>query len=120
MNSFRLPVRTAPATLAILLVVSAGGLDRAVAQTQPVTRGSSDEIARVAVLPFTNISGQPDDEWIGAGIAESIRADLVGEPSTVIVGQDVRQATADLLAAGRRLDAVRVVGGSYQRVGVPS
>ena len=117
MNSFRLPVRTAPVTLAILLIVSAGGLDRAVAQTQPVTRGSSDEIARVAVLPFTNISGQPDDEWIGAGIAESIRADLVGEPSTVIVGQDVRQATADLLAAGRRLDAVRVVGGSYQRVG---
>ena len=116
MNSFRLPVRTAPLTLAILLMVSAGGLDRAVAQTQPVTRGSSDEIARVAVLPFTNISGQPDDEWIGAGIAESIRADLVGEPSTVIVGHDVRQAPADLLAAGRRLDAVRVVGGTYQRV----
>ena len=107
----------APVTLAILLFVVVGGRRGVVVLAQTVTGGSADEIARVAVVPFTNISGQPDDEWIGTGIAESIRADLVGEPSTVTVGQDIRQATADLLVAGRRLDATRVVGGSYQRVG---
>ena len=117
MKSFRSLMRTAPVILAILLLVVAGGRRGVAAQAQTVTDGSSDEIARVAVVPFTNLSGQPDDEWIGAGIAESLRTDLVGEPSTITVGQDITQATADLLAAGRRLDAARVVGGSYQRVG---
>ncbi len=117
MRLSRFLARTVLVTAAILLLVVAGGRRGVVVLAQTVTGGSADEIARVAVVPFTNISGQPDDEWIGAGIAESIRADLVGEPSTVTVGQDVRQATADLLVAGRRLDATRVVGGSYQRVG---
>ena len=69
------------------------------------------------MLPFTNISGQPDDEWIGAGIAESIRTDLASAASRVTVGQDVADVTADLLAVARRLGAAWIVGGSYQRVG---
>ena len=30
----------------------------------------------VAVVPFTNISGLPADDWVGAGIAETLTADL--------------------------------------------
>ena len=30
----------------------------------------------VAVVPFANISGQASDDWIGAGIAETVTADL--------------------------------------------
>jgi hypothetical protein len=31
---------------------------------------------RVEIHPFDNLSGQPDDEWIGAGIADALAADL--------------------------------------------
>ena len=117
MRLSRFLARTVPVTAAMLLLVIAGGPSGVVALAQSVTGGSSDELARVAVLPFTNISGQPDDEWIGAGIAASLRADLASAASTATVVQDVTQGTADLLAAGRRLGAARVVGGSYQRVG---
>ena len=44
---------------------------------EAVERESVDLRPRtVAVVPFTNISGQPDDDWIGAGIAETVTADL--------------------------------------------
>ena len=59
--------------------------------------------ATVAIVPFENLSGNPADDWIGAGIAETLSADFL------------------------RLDAIRVVGrqpgarwivtGGYQRVG---
>ena len=103
MRLSRFLARTVPVTAAMLLLVIAGGPSGVVALAQSVTGSSSDELARVAVLPFTNISGQPDDEWIGAGIAESIRTDLASAASRVTVGQDVADVTADLLAVARRL-----------------
>lgn len=30
----------------------------------------------MAIAPFANISAAPSDDWIGAGIAETIPADL--------------------------------------------
>ncbi|GIS97982.1 MAG: hypothetical protein CM1200mP25_2190 [Acidobacteriota bacterium] len=30
----------------------------------------------VVILPFTNISGAPADDWLSVGIAESIRVDV--------------------------------------------
>ena len=41
-------------------------------ERNPAAAGAS----AVAVLPFENISGQPQDNWLGAGIAESVLADL--------------------------------------------
>ena len=40
------------------------------------TNGASLNRRAVAVLPFTNISGSPSDDWVGAGIAETVSADL--------------------------------------------
>ena len=31
---------------------------------------------QVAVVPFTNVSGAPGDDWIGAGIAATVVADI--------------------------------------------
>ena len=50
---------------------------------------------RVEIHPFDNLSGQPDDDWIGAGIAHALAAQL-----------------APALGEGRWL-----VRGAYQRVG---
>ena len=53
--------------------------------------------AGVAVQPFVNLSGRAADEWIGAGIAASL--------------------FADLNAAGSTAEPRWLVQGSYQRVG---
>ena len=39
--------------------------------------------ARLAILPFDNISGAPDDAWIGAGIAETLAVEIQGPPRSM-------------------------------------
>ncbi len=57
----------------------------------------------VAIAPFENISADPADDWIGAGIAEALSADLAGR---------------DMLAVVDHRDGARwLVTGGYQRVG---
>ena len=85
----------------------------------------------VGVLPFTNITGVPADAWIGAGIAETLVADLQGTPGLTVVTRE-RLATAltdagvvaggaagegAVLDVGRRLGARWVISGGYQRLG---
>lgn len=93
----------------------------------PVARGPGRSIAVVA---FENITKNPEDDWLGTGIAETASADLRAiEGVTVIarerVNEIVRKLTggtdapeADLAARiGRELEARWVVSGGLQRVG---
>ena len=41
--------------------------------------------ATVVVLPFANLGGQPEDDWIGAGIAETVATDLRTAGATVVL-----------------------------------
>lgn len=84
---------------------------------------------RVAVLQFENVSGVAADEWLGAGIAESVAAGLNGGAGGARVeGGSLRgamriqarvpEASAEeegAVAAGRRLGVRWVVTGAYQR-----
>ncbi|MFN7979330.1 MAG: protein kinase [Vicinamibacterales bacterium] len=91
----------------------------------PVSAGRS-----VAVLAFANLTGQPADDWIGQGMAESLTADfgkvhgLRSIPREQIFDvqraaggagrmEDARQA----IELGRRLGATWVVAGAVQRMG---
>ena len=83
----------------------------------------------VLVLPFSNISGDASDEWIGAGIAETVSADLsrLGMSSTVVEleaapGSPVRDRlglTDDARArqAAQEVGVAWIVTGGFQRVG---
>ena len=86
----------------------------------------------VLVLPFSNISGDASDEWIGAGIADTVAADLgvLGLSSIVaevVADDDERGRPADdglgladdvrAREAGRRHGTAWVVTGGFQRVG---
>ena len=82
----------------------------------------------VAVVPFENLSGSPGDDWIGAGIAESLATGLPGGYPVIAragvtdsAGETPEgtgeEASQGLLEVGRRLGAQYVVGGAYQRVG---
>ena len=82
----------------------------------------------VAVIPFTNISRDEADDWIGDGIAETVRADLESLGDLTVIAQERVRAAARRLgdadlddvtvtALGRELGARWVVTGGYQRLG---
>jgi TolB-like protein/Tfp pilus assembly protein PilF len=83
----------------------------------------------IAVLDFENRSADAADAWIGAGIAESLTADLGrGGAIRVLPRPKVRAvlsaapgaaggAAVDPAAAGARLGCRWVLAGSYQRMG---
>jgi tetratricopeptide (TPR) repeat protein len=94
---------------------------------RPAVRGTN----AVAVMTFSNISGEPADEWLGSGIAETVTTDLKKLPGLSVIGRaQVFEALKGLGGAeaprlddrvaieiGRRLGATWIVGGGYQRMG---
>ncbi len=96
----------------------------------PSTPRRPSAAATVAVLSFTNITGNPADDWVGQGIAESLTADLAHIKSVAVVPREqifelqrslseVGRAIDDRQAIelGRRLGASVAVSGAYQRLG---
>ena len=88
----------------------------------------------VAVVPFVNISAAPADDWIGAGFAETLAADLERLAAVSVVGRDGPRAETGASAGGsppggaaggpralreigRRQGADWLVTGGYQRLG---
>ncbi|MGE3840976.1 MAG: protein kinase [Vicinamibacterales bacterium] len=84
----------------------------------------------VAVMSFTNITREPQDEWMGAGIAETVTADLkkvrhltvIGRSQVVEAARSLSTADGDAdersaIEIGRRLSAAWVVAGGFQRFG---
>ena len=118
--------------VAFLAAFGGIGYAQAVVTGQAVERESPDRSPRtVAIIPFANISGQPDDDWIGAGIAETLAAEFPGPSAFDVIGpalvaETIRVASVDgtgpaehaiALEVGRRLGARWVVSGGYQRLG---
>ena len=85
----------------------------------------------VAVMTFSNITREPDDEWIGSGIAETVTTDLKSVKGLTVIGRaqifdalkqldsaELRQFDDRLaIQLGRQLGASYIVGGGYQRRG---
>ena len=120
------PLRVA--TAAALVSLAAAGA----AGQPPAATPAPAAVRTIAVLPFTNVTGAAADEWIGAGIAETLGAALTVTPATAFVPpEDLRRAhreatgvdvdldpadTAAVLAACRALGIRWLVAGEYQRL----
>jgi tetratricopeptide (TPR) repeat protein/tRNA A-37 threonylcarbamoyl transferase component Bud32 len=94
----------------------------------PLAAPASDHV--VAVLGFANITGRPEDDWLGTGLAETVAAGLAGVPGLVVVS---RERVIEVLRAlslpaspddpaiavrvGREVGARGVVSGGYQCLG---
>ena len=110
------PVVVACAVLASTIPVSA---------RQDADRSGGSLSQTVAIVPFTNLTEDPADDWIGAGIAESLTTGLPGRYAVISrarVSDTASEgggaaATDEALAVGRRLGARYVVSGAYQRLG---
>ena len=87
--------------------------------------------ASVAVMPFSNVTGGPNDAWIGSGIASTLMADLQRADGFTaidlefvtgamhVMGLTARTSNGDaaLLAVARRVGAQWMIAGGYQRLG---
>ena len=83
----------------------------------------------VAVMTFANITREPNDDWIGTGIAETVSSDLKKIEGLTVIGRArVFDALRNLSSGarlneslaidiGRRLGATWVVVGGFQRMG---
>ena len=100
---------------AVILCVSAC-VEVATVTAESVGGQPGDGVDVLAILPFDNISGAPGDDWIGAGIVETLMADLQGAATVgVIAAVPVDDAAA--FEVGQRLGARWLVTGGYQRLG---
>ena len=77
------------------------------APAAPERKGEGASASGVAVAPFANVSGTPEDAWFGAGIAETLAASLQSEGLPVLLAAG---------GAGPR-DARWTIEGGYQRLG---
>jgi TolB-like protein len=78
----------------------------------------------LAVMDFDNLSRNPDDDWIGSGVAESVAAELARVPGLSVVARAKAVkvlkglgGAADALELGHALGCRWVLSGSYQRMG---
>jgi tetratricopeptide (TPR) repeat protein len=111
-----------------------GGMREVVRELDALTAGQSPTLAAardhaVAVLSFLNLTGNPEDAWLGTGIAETVAAGLATVPGLTVIARErivellrelgLSDADDPLLAArvGRETGARSVVSGAYQRLG---
>ncbi len=83
------------------------------------------------MLTFANVTRNSEDDWIGAGIAETVTSDLKLQQSVVVIGREkifdvLRQLKADVQTEldekvatqlGRLVGAEWIISGGYQRMG---
>ena len=82
----------------------------------------------VAILDFTNISGDSADDWLGSGLSQTITADLkkvsgiqVAAPGRIkqLITSDTggQISKEELIQLGYKLNVRWVISGGYQRLG---
>ena len=108
-----------PGTVCLLLTLAGGGGGvRAQAQAPPPVRGAEP----ITVLPFTNLSQDPADDWLGDGIAEILATDLATRGLSVTARArgplaDDGGGPAPDFGPHRRRGARWAVSGGYRRTG---
>ena len=75
----------------------------------------------IAVLPFTNMSGDPEQEYFADGITEDIITELAQFPDALVIGRNTtfqyKGKAVDISLVGTELGADYLVEGSVRRSG---
>ncbi len=81
--------------------------------------GSIKQTPSIAVLPFDNISGKPEEEYFCNGITEDIITDLSKVPGLMVIARNSSFAykgkSVDIRTVGRELGVRSVLEGSVRR-----
>jgi serine/threonine-protein kinase len=112
----RVPTSAIVAGVAMMAVVIA-----LVVRLQLAADPARSESPVVAVLPLTNMSGDAANDYLGAGLAESLITSLASLPDVTVLSRsavdETRQQYPDRGRFVQALDATYVVEGSVQAVG---
>ena len=91
-------------------------------QAEPAGPGSfSPPRLSIVVLPFTNLSGDPEQDYFVDGVTESLTTDLSRMSGSFVIGRHTaftyKGKAVDLKKIGRELNIRYVLEGSVQRSG---
>jgi adenylate cyclase len=90
-------------------------------QQSVATNASAPEVARLSlvVLPFTNLSNDPSQDYFADGITENLTTDLSRIPSSFVIARNTaftfKGKNIDVKQIGRELGVRYVLEGSVQR-----
>ncbi len=83
--------------------------------------GSPPQNASIAVLPFTNMSGDPENEYFSDGLTEELINELAHAPGLKVIARTSAFAfkgkQEDIRSIGRTLGVAHIVEGSVRRAG---
>ncbi|HUQ88122.1 MAG TPA: protein kinase [Vicinamibacterales bacterium] len=109
----KIPTSTKVAAIAVLAIAMG-----VVALQQRNGRPLGPESPVVAVLPLTNTSGDASNDYLGAGLAESLITSLAAVPKVTVLSrsavEESRIQNPDRASFVRSLDASYIVTGSVQ------
>jgi TolB-like protein/class 3 adenylate cyclase len=101
------------------LKLESGGVARAAKAPTPPRR--EPPRLSLVVLPFANISGDPEQDYFVDGVTESLTTDLSRISGAFVIGRSTaftyKGKAADLQRIGRELNVRYVLEGSVQRAG---
>jgi tetratricopeptide (TPR) repeat protein/TolB-like protein len=111
----KLPMSTKIAAVVALAIAVA-----VVVRVQMNGRPMGPESPVVAVLPLSNMSGDTSNDYLGAGLAESLITSLAAVPKVTVLSrsavEESRQQNPDRASFVRSLDASYIVTGSVQTI----
>ena len=101
----------------VALLVGGGGEAEAAAET----KGKPARRVAICVLPFVNMSGDPEQEYFSDGISEDITTDLSKVSALSIVARNTaftfKGQTVDVGEVARQLGVTHVLEGSVRKAG---
>jgi TolB-like protein/rhodanese-related sulfurtransferase len=119
--------RGAVAGFLVSLCIAAAGLGlwlnplRMTPEPKPLAADSSIPSLSIAVLPFANLSNDPDQEYLAEGISEDLTTDLSHLEGVFIVARESAFTylgkQADIREVGRQLGVRYVLEGSVRKLG---
>jgi TolB-like protein/Flp pilus assembly protein TadD len=100
---------------------SAGSAGSAVQNDGAVQRSFSPPRLSIVVMPFANLSGDPEQDYFVDGVTESLTTDLSRISGSFVIGRHTaftyKGKAVDLRQVGRELNIRYVLEGSVQRGG---
>ena len=102
-------------------VVIGAGKSRATAAAADSTSDEEEARPSIAVLPFNNMSGDPEQEYFSDGISEDIITDLSKVSGLFVIGRNTSFAykgqSPDLTKVGSELGVRYILEGSVRKAG---
>jgi adenylate cyclase len=98
-----------------------GGTDEEAPSAEPATARSPVVRASVCVLPFVNMSGEPEQEYFSDGISEDITTDLSKISALEVVARNTafsfKGQNPDVKEVAKQLSVSHVLEGSVRKAG---